>query len=69
MRTRQTMPVTQLQGAFARRFCVSPSGQWVVYERAKTVQDYEAVDLWMVRTDGSGEKLLVKNGLCPTWSR
>lgn len=69
LRTRQATPVTQLEGAFARRFCVSPSGQWIVYERARTPDDYEAVDLWMIRTDGTGEKLLVRNGLCPTWSR
>jgi TolB protein len=69
MRTKQTTQLSQLQGAYARRFCISPSGQWVVYERAKTLEDYEAVDLWMIRMDGTGEKLLVKNGLCPTWSR
>ncbi|MGZ5220856.1 MAG: hypothetical protein ACXWC7_12285 [Chitinophagaceae bacterium] len=69
IRTKQTTQLTQLQGAYARRFCVSPSGRWVVYERAKTVEDYEAVELWMISTDGKEEKLLVKNGWCPTWSR
>lgn len=69
MRTKQTTQLTQLQGAFARRFCISPSGQWIVYERAKSPDDYEAVDLWMIRADGSKEKMLVKNGLCPSWSK
>jgi Tol biopolymer transport system component len=69
LRSKQTKQITQLQGSFARRFCVSPSGQWIVYERAKTIEDYEAVDLWMIKTNGTGEKLLVKNGLCPTWSK
>lgn len=69
MRTGQTRRITQLQNAFARRFCVSPSGLWIVFERSKTVEDYESVDLWMIKTDGSGERLLVKNGLCPTWSK
>lgn len=69
MRTGQKKQITHLQGAFARRFCVSPSGQWIVYERAKTLEDYESVDLWMIRADGSGDRLLVKNGLCPTWSK
>ena len=69
MRTKQTKQVTNLQGAYTRRFSVSPSGQWIVYERCKTPEDYTTVDLWLIRTDGSGEKLLVKNGLGPSWSR
>lgn len=69
MRTKQTRQVTNLQGSFARRFTISPSGQWIVYEKCKTLDDYVGVDLVMIRTDGSGERLLVKNGLAPSWSK
>ena len=68
MKTKQTKQVTKLQGEFARKFCISPNGGSIVYERAKTADDDKNVDLWMVRYDGTGERLLVKNGLCPAWS-
>ena len=69
LRTKQTKQITQLKGEFARRFCVSPSGKWIVYERAKTNDEYKDVDLWIMHSDGTGEKPLVKNGLCPSWSK
>ncbi len=69
MRTKQTRQITRLQGEFARRFCISPSGQWIVYERGKTNDNDTDVDLWIMKIDGSGESLLVKNGLCPSWSK
>jgi TolB protein len=69
MKTKQTRQLTQLNGIFARRFCISPSGKWIVYERAKTAEEDKDVDLWMMKSDGSEERLLVKNGLCPSWSR
>ena len=69
MRSRQTKQVTQLQGEFARKFCISPSGKWIVYERAKTTDEDEDVDLWLIRTDGGQERLLVKNGIRPAWSK
>jgi len=69
LRSKQTKQITQLKGEFARRFCVSPSGKWIVYERAKTNDEYKDIDLWIMRSDGTAEKLLVKNGLCPSWSK
>jgi len=69
IRTKQTKQLTQLQGKFARKFCISPSGKWIVYERAKTNDEDKDVDLWMMKIDGTGERLLVKNGLCPSWSK
>jgi TolB protein len=69
IRTKQTRQLTQLQGVFARKFCISPSGNWIVYERAKTNDEDKDVDLWIMKIDGTGEKLLVKNGLCPSWSK
>ena len=69
IQSKQKRQLTKLEGSFARRFCVSPNGKWLVYEKAKSREDYSAVELWMISTSGSSEKLLVKNGLCPTWSR
>jgi len=69
LKTRQTKQLTQLQGEFARKFCISPSGKWIVYERGKTNDEDKNVDLWIMRFDGTGGKLLVKNGLCPSWSQ
>jgi hypothetical protein len=65
--TRRVAAVTRLEGEFARRFDVSPDGAWVVFERARTADDYDNVDLWLVRTDGSGARLLVRGGLAPAW--
>ena len=69
IKTKQTKQVSQLKGEFARRFCISPSGKWIVYERARSNTEYKNIDLWMMKVDGTGEKLLVKNGWCPSWSR
>ena len=69
MKTKQTRQLTQLNGTFARKFCISPSGKWVVYERAKTNDEDKDVDLWIMKTDGTGEKLLMKNGSSPSWSK
>ena len=38
-------------------------------EAGKTNDEYKDVDLWIIRTDGTVDKLLVKNGLCPSWSK
>jgi hypothetical protein len=50
-----------------RAFDVSPDGQWVVFERAKSWREDKGVDLWLMRTDGTGASLLVRNGLAPSW--
>ncbi|HWS56198.1 MAG TPA: hypothetical protein VN228_18805 [Pyrinomonadaceae bacterium] len=65
--TRRATEVTRLEGEFARRFDVSPDGQWVVFERSKAADDYRDVDLWVVRADGTGARLLVRGGLGPAW--
>lgn len=67
--TRQTTQVTSLENEFARNFSISPDGKWIVYERCKAEDDYKEVDLWLIGIDGTGSKLLVKNGLCPSWSK
>ncbi len=68
--TKKTKQITQFTTGFARRFCVSPDGKWLVYERSSTWDDYETpVDLWIVKIDGSDDRLLVKNGQSPSWSK
>jgi hypothetical protein len=69
LKTKQTKQITKLQGEFARKFSVSPNGRWIVYERASTIEDDSPVDLWVIGTNGTGDRLLVKNGQSPSWSR
>ncbi|MGZ5189768.1 MAG: TolB family protein [Flavisolibacter sp.] len=69
MKSKKTRQLTQLKKEFAKKFSVSPSGKWVVYERAKAHEDDKEVDLWMIKIDGTSDHLLVKNGLNPSWSR
>jgi hypothetical protein len=73
--TKEHVQVTDLQDGYARQFCVSPSGKWIVYEKcgideekAETL-DFKTSDLWIMSLDGKQDRLLVKNGMGPTWSR
>jgi hypothetical protein len=67
--TRKVTQVTRLENEFARRFSISPDGQWIVFERAKSLEDDEDSDLWIARIDGGNMHLLVRNGFAPSWSR
>jgi WD40 repeat protein len=68
-RTEKTRQITQLNGAFARKFTISPSGKWIVYERSDNNDEDKNVDLWMIGIDGKGDRLFVKNGFSPAWSK
>ena len=68
-KSKKTRQLTQLKKEFAKKFTISPSGKWVVYEKAKAHLDDKEVDLWIIRIDGTGDRLLVKNGLNPSWSK
>jgi TolB protein len=68
-KTKEKKQLTQLKNEFARRFCISPSGKWIVFEKSKTADEFEDIDLWIMRIDGSGARLLVKNGWSPSWSK
>jgi hypothetical protein len=61
--------VTKLEKEFARMFSVSPDGRWIVFERGREMDEDSPADLWIVGTDGSGLRLLVRNGLRPSWGR
>jgi TolB protein len=65
--TKRATQLTKFEGEYARAFDVSPDGQWVVFERAKSWREDKNVDLWLMRTDGTGARLLVRNGLAPSW--
>lgn len=69
IKSKQTRQVTNLQAAFARKFTISPGSSWVVYERSTSADEDAQTDLWMIRIDGTGDHLLVKNGASPSWSR
>jgi Tol biopolymer transport system component len=45
----------------------SPTGRWLAYQRSR---DAAATvwDLWTMRSDGSGQRLLARNGTHPAWS-
>ena len=58
----------------AGKLSVSPDGRQIVFERAAAMQDpygdtLTNPDLWIVNRDGSGPRLLVKNGSAPAWSQ
>ncbi len=59
--------LSNLNNEFVRSFSVSPDGQSIVFERATTLES-AASDLWIMRRDGSGLRLLVENGRIPNWS-
>ena len=67
-KTKQTRKVTQLENEFTHSFTISPDGTWIVYERSKTHEDVTA-DLWIVKIDGSGSRLLVRNAMRPSWGK
>ncbi|HYO62632.1 MAG TPA: hypothetical protein VER08_03140 [Pyrinomonadaceae bacterium] len=67
--SKRVTQLTNFEGEYARAFSISPDGAWVVFERAKSVRDDNGVDLWVMRTDGTNLRLLVRNGLAPSWGR
>jgi hypothetical protein len=69
-KTKQTTQVTHLENEFAHAFSISPDGTWIVYERSKSPEyDDASSDLWIMKVDGSNQRLLVQNGQKPSWSR
>ena len=80
MRTKKTTQITNVKQGFAGRFTISPDGQWIVYERGQVAEgedenslfelsELSKIDLWKIKIDGSEDRLLVKNGTSPSWSR
>jgi Tol biopolymer transport system component len=64
--TRKVTQVTQLQNEFTGAFSISPDGQWIVFERSKTLDDNRAIDLWIARINGTYARLLARNAFSPS---
>ncbi|MGZ5190954.1 MAG: hypothetical protein ACXWCZ_08015 [Flavisolibacter sp.] len=80
LKTKKTTQITNVRKGFASRFTISPDGQWIVYEVGQVAEgeneetlfeltDLSKFDLYIIKMDGSQERLLVKNGSAPSWSR
>jgi WD40-like Beta Propeller Repeat len=67
--SKKVVQVTRLANEFARNFSISPDGNWLIFERAKTIEKDQESDLWIARIDGSDMRLLVRNGFEPSWGR
>ena len=65
--SKRVTQLTDYKDMNARAFDVSPDGQWIVYERAKKWNDDKGVELWIMKIDGSGARLLVRDGAVPSW--
>lgn len=65
--THRTTQVTQLQNEFTGSFTISPDGQWIVFERSKSLDDDREINLWIASIDGGSPRLLVRNGSSPSW--
>jgi hypothetical protein len=65
--SRRVTQITRLANEFTGAFTISPDGQWIVFERSKSLDDDRAIDLWIARSNGSNAHLLVRNGFSPSW--
>ena len=65
--SRKTTQITRLQNEFTGNFSISPDGQSVVFERAKSLDEDRTTDLWIVPLNGGNPRLLVRNGFSPSW--
>jgi Tol biopolymer transport system component len=65
--SRKVTQVTRLQNEFTGAFTISPDGQWIVFEKSKSLDDNREIDLWIARINGSNARLLVRNASSPSW--
>ena len=63
--SRTLTKITKFAGESVRRFAISPDGQSVVFERVTELNGPS--DLWTMRRDGSGLRLLARGGEAPAW--
>lgn len=59
--------ITAFADELTGNLSVSPDAQWLVFERAASLEDY--TDLWLVRRDGSDMRLLARKASRPAWSQ
>ena len=65
--TRRTTQITKLQNEFTGMFSISPEGEWIVFERSKSLDEDRAIDLWIAPVHGGNPRLLVRDGFSPSW--
>jgi WD40-like Beta Propeller Repeat len=65
--TRKVVQITQLENEFVGSFSISPDGQWIVFERSKSLDEDRSIDLWITRLNGRDARLLVRNAFSPSW--
>ena len=65
--TRKTTQITNLQNEFTGMFSISPDGQWIVFERSKSLDDDRPIDLWIAPIGGGDPRLLVRDAFSPSW--
>lgn len=65
--SRRVTQITKLQNEFTGSFAISPDGQWIVFERSKSLDQDREIDLWVTRIDGGNPRLLTRNGFSPSW--
>jgi TolB protein len=68
--TRRETQLTRFENEAVRDFAISPDGHWIVYERGQAVYnpwDKTRPALWLMRTDGRDDHLLVESGEMPAW--
>ncbi|HEX8695928.1 MAG TPA: hypothetical protein VF746_26160 [Longimicrobium sp.] len=70
--TKQLAKLTDFTGEFVRRFSLSPDGRSVAFERVRGGSIHELATLpsevWVMNLDGSGPRLLAKEGAYPAWN-
>jgi hypothetical protein len=74
--TKKVSRVKAFADRTVRGMSISPDGEWVVIEFGKTLEESvlslvvtqkTIPELWVMRLDGTGLRLLVKNGQSPSW--
>ncbi len=65
--TRKTTQITNLQNEFTGNFSISPDGQWIVFERSKSLDEDRPIDLWIAPINGGNPRLLVRDAFSPSW--
>jgi hypothetical protein len=65
--SQQVTQLTFFTDEFAIDVSPSPDGEWIVFERSPTNTLSEG-DLWLINLEGTGLKLLIENGMRPSWS-
>jgi hypothetical protein len=64
--TKQAKQLTRLDGENAYNCSPSPDGRWIAFDRGKPGDKH--TDIWIMRSDGSDMRLLVRNAVLPVWN-